>query len=248
MLDSVIIAEKQNTQLFPLQQESHVRCDQCAIRNLSLCRAVQSLEIRKYMALGTTFSVSAKHNLFTQGEAASHIYIITQGIARLYKMLPDGRRQIVGFALPGDILGINQGESFSVSADAITNLTACCFSKQRYFEFIMDKPHILQELLTLTKNELSLAQEQIVLLGQRSAEERVAAFILGLRNRMKRSQHLSVTIPLMMSRQDIADYLGLTTETISRTLSKLMKSRLILIVPDGVRILNLQRLYELVAG
>ena len=88
----------------------------------------------------------------------------------------------------------------------------------------------------------------MLLLGRRSAEERVAAFLLGMRDRLLRLGHHSVTLPLPMSRQDIADYLGLTIETVSRTITKMAKNKLLLVVPDGIRLLDSARLGALTGG
>jgi CRP/FNR family transcriptional regulator len=94
-------------------------------------------------------------------------------------------------------------------------------------------------------HELSLAQDQMLLLGRRSAEEKIAAFLLNLQGRYGRIGVTSVTVPLPMSRQDIADYLGLTIETVSRTMTKLAREKLLVIVPDGVRLLDRPRLVRM---
>jgi CRP/FNR family transcriptional regulator len=88
----------------------------------------------------------------------------------------------------------------------------------------------------------------MVLLGRRSAEERLAAFLIGMRDRLERLGHHSATLPLPMSRQDIADFLGLTIETVSRTVTKMAKNRMVLVVPDGVRLLDARRLEALSLG
>lgn len=106
----------------------------------------------------------------------------------------------------------------------------------------------MKKLHEFASHELTLAQDQIVLLGRRSAEERIAAFLISLRDRMRRVGHVSITLPLPMSRQDIADFLGLTIETVSRTFTKLSKDKRILIVPDGVRLIDTERLEKLAMG
>lgn len=107
---------------------------------------------------------------------------------------------------------------------------------------------MLKRLHEFAGHELSLAQDQMLLLGRKSAEEKVAAFLVNLQTRYSRIGHTSVTIELPMSRQDIADYLGLTIETISRTLTKLAREKTILIVPDGVRLLSAERMDRLTAA
>jgi CRP/FNR family transcriptional regulator, anaerobic regulatory protein len=130
----------------------------------------------------------------------------------------------------------------------VTETVACRFSRKNFTVFVDEKPHLLRRLHEFASHELSLAQDQMVLLGRRSAEERVAAFLIGLRDRFARIGQVSVTLPLPMSRQDIADFLGLTIETVSRTFTKLSKDKAILVVPDGVRLVQPERLEALAAG
>jgi CRP/FNR family transcriptional regulator len=153
---------------------------------------------------------------------------------RLYKLLPDGRRQIVGFALPGDFLGMTVSARHSFSADAIGPVAICRFSKAAFARFIEDKPHLLRRINELAVRELSQAQDHMVLLGRRSAEEKVATFLLGWRDRLARAAGPAKTVPLPMSRQDIADFLGLTIETVSRTFTKLERDGVIDIMPGSV--------------
>jgi CRP/FNR family transcriptional regulator, anaerobic regulatory protein len=156
--------------------------------------------------------------------------------------LPDGRRQVVGFALPGDFLGLAMDDHYGFSADAVGAVRACRFSREAFSTLLDEKPHLLRRLHEFATHELRLAQDQMVVLGRRTAEEKVASFLAGLRDRWARINRISVTIPLPMSRQDIADFLGLTIETVSRTLSQLARDKVILVVPEGVRLMNVARL------
>src|SRR3954449_10401025 len=124
---------------------------------------------------------------------------------------------------------------YPFSADAVEPVTACRFARGAFSALLDEKPHLLRRLHEAATHELSLAQDHMVLLGRRTADEKVAAFLLGLRDRWRRLGGSLVTIPLPMTRQDIADYLGLTLETVSRTISKFARSRMLLVVPDGVR-------------
>ncbi|HXL68674.1 MAG TPA: helix-turn-helix domain-containing protein, partial [Xanthobacteraceae bacterium] len=159
-----------------------------------------------------------------------------------------GRRQIIGFALPGDFLGLSMADRYTFSADAIGPVKACRFSRGAFSDLLDEKPHLLRRLHELATHELSIAQDQMVVLGRRTAEEKVASFLVGLRDRWARFSKVSVTVPLPMSRQDIADFLGLTIETVSRTLTRFARERAILVVPDGVRLLDSQRLEQLAAA
>lgn len=222
-----------------------VDCQHCRARFLSVCSALDDEELHGLSAIVDPRCIPAKTTLFSQGDEAISVYNVTEGMARLYKLLPDGRRQIIGFALPGDFLGLSLADRFSFSADAVDDMRICRFQRTRFSSHLDEKPHLLRRLHEIASNELMIAQDQLVVLGRRSAEERVAVFLLALRKRFAVIHHLSPTVPLPMSRQDIADYLGLTIETVSRTFSKFFKEKSLLNVPDGVRILNLERLTEL---
>ena len=135
-----------------------------------------------------------------------------------------------------------------LSADAIDEVDVCRFDRDRFNALINRKPKLLRRLLDLTTHQLSIAQERMVLLGRQTAEQRVVSFLISMRERWSRIQQPSVTVPLPMGRQDIADFLGLTIETVSRTLTALARDGLILIVPDGVRLLKPEALEEAAAA
>lgn len=225
--------------------DAQVDCQHCRARFLSVCSALDDAELKDLATIVDPRCVAAKSTLFSQGDESAAVYNVTEGMARLYKLLPDGRRQIIGFALPGDFLGLSLSDKFSFSADAVDDMKVCRFPRSKFTQQLDDKPHLLRRLHEIASNELMIAQDQLVVLGRRSAEERVAVFLMNLRRRFSVINHLSPTIPLPMSRQDIADYLGLTIETVSRTFSKFFKEKVLLNVPDGVRILNLERLTDL---
>jgi len=222
-----------------------VDCAACRVRALSLCAALEPDELQELDRLASSIVVGAKETLFEQDQPSESVYNVTAGSVRLYKLLPDGRRQVVGFALPGDFLGLSMSERNAFSADALTPTTACKFSRQEYSNFLDAKPHLLRRLHSMASHELSLAQDQMVILGRRTAEERVAAFLIGLRNRWMRINGNQVHVPLPMTRQDIGDFLGLTVETVSRLMTRLAREKAIVIVPDGVRLLDVPRLERL---
>ncbi len=223
-------------------------CAECGVRLVSVCGALEISELDELerMSLVTTFP--PKTTMFNEGALAGSVFNITEGVVRLYKSLPDGRRQIMGFALPGDFLGLALMDRYGVTAEAVTTVRVCRFMRSSFVSYIDGKPHLMKRLHEFAGHELSLAQDQMLLLGRKSAEEKIAAFLINLQTRYSRLGPTSVTIELPMSRQDIADYLGLTIETVSRTLSKLAREKTILIVPDGVRLLSSQRLDQLTAA
>lgn len=154
----------------------------------------------------------SKMPLFVEGDHSDAVYNVSEGTVRLYKLLPDGRRQIIGFALPGDFIGVVPGGRYGLSADAIGSVMACWLLKESFSRFIESKPRMLQRINDFARRELVLTQDHMVSLGRRSAEEKVATFLVGWRDRLQRIGRTTKTIYLPMSRHDIADYLGLTVE------------------------------------
>ncbi|QWG17109.1 helix-turn-helix domain-containing protein [Bradyrhizobium sediminis] len=223
-------------------------CTDCAIRQFSLCAALDKAELRELEHLGRHIHFASCETVFAQEEMTTSFYNLMEGVMRLYKLLPDGRRQIVGFSLPGDFLGLAASARHSLSADAIGAVTVCRFSKVPFARFIEDKPHLLRRINELAVRELSQAQDHMVLLGRRSAEEKVATFLIGWRDRLVQLNGPSTTVALPMSRQDIADFLGLTIETVSRTFTKLERDRVIGIMPGSVSLLDPARAEAMAAA
>jgi CRP/FNR family transcriptional regulator len=200
-----------------------------------------TLELRELQKLATHVHFGAGKTLFSEGERADNVFGLSRGVARLYKLLPDGRRQILTFALPGDFLGMPFADRHSFSADAIGEVAACRFSRGELTKLIRSSPDIKRLLIEFAARELDMAQEHLLLLGNGSAEERVAMFLVNWRNRLARLTPFSENVPLPMRRQDIADFLGLKLETISRTLAKLEEKHVIRLVPNGVSLTGLDQ-------
>ncbi|MBX9710198.1 MAG: helix-turn-helix domain-containing protein [Xanthobacteraceae bacterium] len=223
-------------------------CAECSVRLVSVCGSLELSELEELERISHVTIFASKSMLFEQGAPAGSVFNMTEGVVRLYKSLPDGRRQIMGFALPGDFLGLALMDRYGVTAEAVTQVRVCRFVRSSFLTYVDDKPHLLRRLHEFAGHELSLAQDQMLLLGRKTAEEKVAAFLINLQSRYGRIGPTSVTVPLPMSRQDIADYLGLTIETVSRTLTKLAREKIILVVPDGVRLLSTEWLDHLTAA
>ncbi|MFC0239568.1 transcriptional activatory protein AadR [Rhodopseudomonas telluris] len=234
---------------FPNSTCDGFRCaTHCSVRPLAICGELEQLEHEEFERLAQHVRYGPKEALFSEDEVADAVYSLVEGIARLYKLLPDGRRQIIGFALPGDFLGMAPSARYSFSADSIGGVTVCKFFRGPFMRFIENRPQMLLRMNEFATRELSLAQDQMLLLGRRSAEEKVAAFLVGWRDRLARLEGVTKTVSLPMGRQDIADFLGLTIETVSRTFTKLEREKLIVIVPDGVRVLDPKRFDALAAA
>src|SRR5947208_11807755 len=162
--------------------------------------------------------------------------------------MPDGRRQVIGFALPGDFLGTMPSDRYSFSADAIDAVSVCRFAADAFAQFIEHRPHFLLRINEFAARELMLAQEQMLLLGRRTAEEKVATFLVGWRQRLAHIRNGPQILALPMSRQDIADYLGLTIETVSRTLTRFERQKMLIIVAGGIRLLDASRAAAMAAA
>ncbi|WP_373622319.1 Crp/Fnr family transcriptional regulator [Methylobacterium sp. OAE515] len=215
---------------------------------ISVCAALTGPELERLEAVSQRIALDPRQILFAQDDRADAVYNVTEGTIRLSRLLPDGRRHVMGFALVGDFLGLALPERFTVTAEALSPVSLCRFDRRAFTALVEDVPHLLRRLHESAGYELTLAQDHMMLLGRRTAEEKVAAFLLGLRARYARIGLTSVTLELPMGRQDIADHLGLTIETVSRMLTRLDRERAILIVPGGVRLVDAARLEQLAAS
>jgi CRP/FNR family transcriptional regulator, nitrogen fixation regulation protein len=180
--------------------------------------------------MGAQMSYSRNSEIFGENEPAEYLYKVVSGSVRTYKILSDGRRQVGGFYLPGDVFGLEFADQHALSAEAITDVKVLVVKRSAINSLARRDATVSQQLFTLTGRELHRAQDHILLLIK-SAQERVASFLLEMSERGRGGN----AIELPMSRQDIADYLGLTIETVSRTLSLLEDSAAIE-VPTSRRI------------
>ena len=169
--------------------------------------------------MGSQMRFGRNAEIYGEGEPAEYLYKVVSGAVRTYKVLADGRRQIGAFYLPGDIFGLEAGDEHSFSAEAVSDSQVLVIKRSAVMDLAARDSSVAQQLWTVTGRELQRAQEHVLLLIK-SAQERVAGFLVEM---AKRAPGAS-TIQLAMSRQDIADYLGLTIETISRTLTQFEKS------------------------
>ena len=166
--------------------------------------------------MGAMISYPRDTEIFGENEPAEYVYKVISGSVRTYKILADGRRQIAGFHLPGDIFGSQLAEVHALSAEAVADAKVLVVKRSALTALAGRDAAVARELFSLTSRELRRMQERILLLVK-SAQERVASFLLEMAERASAGN----TVELPMSRQDIADYLGLTIETVSRTLTTL---------------------------
>ncbi len=220
-------------------------CSRCGARSVSVCGSLAGPGLRQLAALADVQTVGANEPLVREGDSASHLFNITSGSVRVYKLMADGRRQIVGFLYTGDFLGLATGDSYAFSAEALEPVTACRFRKTEYRRLLQDQPMLESALLERASHELAAAQDQMLLLGRKTALERFASFLLDTAKRQRRTD----IVHLSMTRAEIADYLGLTTETVSRVTSKLKTSGVIrLVALNEIALLKPATLAEIADG
>jgi CRP/FNR family nitrogen fixation transcriptional regulator len=179
---------------------------------------------------GSPMPFGRNEEIYGEGEPAEFIYQVISGAVRTYKILNDGRRQICAFHLAGDVFGLEAGEEHNFSAEAVGQSTILVIKRSTVTALATRDPAVSRKLWDLTACELQKMQDHVMLLIK-SAQERVASFLLQMAQRMP----VANEIELPMSRQDIADYLGLTIETVSRTLTQL-ETRATIALPSSRRV------------
>ncbi|MFD2262938.1 helix-turn-helix domain-containing protein [Lacibacterium aquatile] len=193
--------------------------------------------------------LSAGSTLFIEGDKADHLYNISHGCIRIHKLLPDGRRQVIGFLTTGDFLGFAVRDGYAYSAEAVTNTKLCGFSRVKLEHLLQAFPAMEKRLLGIAANELAVAQDQMLLLGRKTAAERLASFLIAFSDRLLKADLPISPIVLPMARSDISDYLGLTNETISRTFTRFRKLGLIeLNNAETIYIRDMKRLRRVAGG
>ena len=215
------------------QTKAGTHCDACEIREISVCRSMAPDELARLQAIITSGQAEAGQTIIHEGDPAENLFNVVGGAVKLYKLLPDGRRQITGFLFPGDFLGIALNETYVYTAEALTTVRLCRFPRRRLEALLKDIPAFEHQLLNEVATELVAAQDQMLLLGRKTARERVASFLLMLASRAERHGRQPNPVELPMSRADIADYRGLTPETVSRTVTPLRQSNTIAVANRG---------------
>lgn len=172
--------------------------------------------------MGSQMTFGPNEEIFGENEPAEYVYKVMKGAVRTYKILSDGRRQIGGFYLPGDIFGLEIGDEHQFSAEAINRATVTVIRRSAVLSLAERDCEAARELWNFTGRELHRVQEHMMLLVK-SAQQRVACFLLEMSERLATTD----AIELPMPRQDIADYLGLTIETVSRTITQLVSEHAI---------------------
>jgi CRP/FNR family transcriptional regulator len=175
-----------------------------------------------------TASVYApREDLFLEGDDATHLVEVVEGVVCAYRLLPDGHRHVVSFYFPGDLIGYCCAGSHTFSAQALNKVRTRRIPRHVVNQMVETRPGFARRLLKLAAEELSMTREHLLCLAAKSAEARMAVFLLALSHRNGDGGGDASRIELPMTRVDIGDYLGLTIETVSRTFSKLKRSGVI---------------------
>jgi CRP/FNR family transcriptional regulator, anaerobic regulatory protein len=216
---------------------------------LAICRGLEGKATASVAAIASHRTLAPRQTVFCEGDPADNVYEVARGMLKLFKLLPDGRRQVTGFLSPGHLLGLAHDEHYLYTAEAVTEVVLCRYPRAQFDRLVDEVPGFARRLLAATYDELRAAQDQMLLLGRMEAAEKVASFLLAMAERGKTKEGQEDEILVPMARNDIADYLGLTTETVSRTLTQLKREGAIsLSTPSHIVLRNRKRLEQLAEG
>ena len=182
-------------------------------------------DARALQLIGTKSRIARNETIFAQGEVAAHAYKVVSGVVRLCKHMSDGRRHIAQFAFPGDFFSTMEFERHSFTAEAVTDVVLMCYPQGRLSALKDERPGVSRRFVAMLSDSLGEMQNHLTVLGRQTAKERVASFLLYLTEHVGCEDDDLVDTP--MSRHDIADYLGLTNETVCRVVSELRRERVI---------------------
>lgn len=207
-----------------------VACGNCPIRHNAVCADCDADELALLESTKSYKTLPAGSSLAAAGETLRHFSSIVSGCATMSRTLEDGRRQTVGLLLPSDFIGRPGRSTSPFDVEALTEVTLCRFERLAFERLVRDTPRIATRLLTMTLDELDAARDWAVLLGRMTAREKVSAFFISLARRQPGTaddRDGCVSLHLPLSREAMADYLGLTIETTSRQITALRKDGLI---------------------
>ena len=222
-------------------------CQRCSLRQLCLPQELDNKDVEKLDTLIKRHDpLQSGEYLFRQADQYKSLYVVRSGSFKTQHLHRNGTESILGFHLPGEIMGLTglgRGE-YHTSAIALERATACELPLERLPELAKLLPSLNQQLYKLMSHRISEDQE-LILVHHRRAQERVASFILSLSQRLKRRGFSETNLILSMTRYDIANFLGLRLETVSRTLARLEKEGVLNIDRRNIQILDKNRIYKL---
>jgi CRP/FNR family transcriptional regulator len=224
-------------------------CGSCAIRHRAVCSYADESELELLNAIKHYRTYAPGEEVVTAGEETGSIGSVVEGVVSLSKTMSDGRRQMVGLMFPSDFVGRPKGRIAPYDAVAVTQVRMCLFSRPQFERLLRETPAIEQRLLEITLDELDAARDWMLLLGRKTAQEKIASFLCILARRAAAAHHQvpgnGLVVDLPLTREAIADYLGLTIETVSRQITALRKRGTVvltdartLVVPDYTALLE----------
>ena len=221
-----------------------IACNDCPIRFRAVCADCDAAELAVLERVKTYRTYAAGAHLASAGEGLDHFSSIVSGCATMSRTLEDGRRQTVGLLMPSDFIGRPGRAQSAFDVQALGEVTVCRFERRAFEKMVRDTPHIATRLLTMSLDELDAARDWAVVLGRMTAREKLAAFLVSLARRQAQGSAArlpggGVTLTLPLTREELADHLGLTIETTSRQMTALRKDGLIdlrqsreVVIPD----------------
>ncbi|MGL5008356.1 MAG: transcriptional regulator FnrL [Paracoccaceae bacterium] len=225
----------------------HQSCGDCPIRHRAVCARCDTDELAQLEEMKYYRSYQAGQMIVWAGDKMDFVGSIVTGVATLTKTLDDGRRQMVGLMQPSDFIGRPGRETAVFDVTAVSDLVMCCFRKKPFEHMMVETPHVSQRLLEMTLDELDAAREWMLVLGRKSAREKIASLLTILARRVTvltlRQPKGVIVFELPLTREAMADYLGLTLETVSRQISALKNDGLIRLTGNrGVTVPDFDRL------
>ena len=207
------------------------RCETCEVRCAGVCAALDDKARAELLRLSRKRLVPAHHSIFRDGDIADHYYNITSGIVKLVKTLADGYQHIIGLLYPADFMGQSLNKHHTYAAESATDVELCAYPRAPFEQFLKSHPELERQIFHATIRELDLCRDWTLLLGRKCSYERVAGFLLMLARRAPRkgADHPKnyAHFELPFTRAEMADYLGLTLETVRRQFSQLKKKQVI---------------------
>lgn len=206
-----------------------MQCDTCLVRNRAICASLDNEEIRALNAIGRRTTLGPGESLLWEGDDSILVANVIEGVLKLTTGTEDGREQIVGVAFPSDFIGRPFGATTPHTVTALTDARVCVFGRSDFDNFAHDHPALEHKLLQRTLTELDRTRRWMLLLGRKNAEEKIASFLLEMSERLvdpgceTPSDETLDSFDLPFSRQQVADILGLTIETVSRQFTRLKK-------------------------
>lgn len=199
------------------------KCGACPIRHRAICARCDTDELALLEEMKSYITIPAGQPILWRGDDLTHFASVVAGIASLSRTLEDGRTQVVGLLLPSDFIGRPGRETVEFDVTAVTEVTLCRFKRRPFEDLVERVPHISQRMLEMALDELNAAREWMVLLGRKSAKEKIATFLEMIVRRNTVPTRAAQSHELPLTREEIGNFLGLTLETISRQLSALKR-------------------------